>query len=83
MAVAAYCIGYENDLQKEKTKVKRELKGKIEKLVVYKTKREYQGTFIDSDFVSGDCGSGAPSRGKEKSGVSKPLYCGDCGPTSH
>ena len=30
MAVAAYCIGYENDLQKEKTKVKRELKGKIE-----------------------------------------------------
>ena len=31
MAVAAYCIGYENDLQKEKTKVKRELKGKIEK----------------------------------------------------
>ena len=79
MAVAAYCIGYENDLQKEKTKVKRELKGKIEKLVVYKTKREYQGTFIDSDFVSGDCGSGAPSRGKEKSEVSKPLYCGDCG----
>ena len=51
MAVAAYCIGYENDLQKEKTKVKRELKGKIEKLVVYKTKREYQGTFIDEEFV--------------------------------
>lgn len=51
VAVAAYCIGYENDLQKEKTKVKRELKGKIEKLVVYKTKREYQGTFIDEEFV--------------------------------
>ena len=61
MAVAAYCIGYENDLQKEKTKVKRELKGKIEKLVVYKTKREYQGTFIDRDFIAGDCGSGAPA----------------------
>ena len=34
--------------------MKRELKGKIEKLVVYETEREYQGTFIDSDFVSGD-----------------------------
>ena len=44
--------------------MKRELKGKIEKLVVYKTKREYQGTFIDRDFIAGDCGSGAPSRGK-------------------
>ena len=28
--------------------MKRELKGKIEKLVVYETEREYQGTFIDS-----------------------------------
>lgn len=36
--------------------MKRELKGKIEKLVVYETEREYQGTFIDSNFVSGDCG---------------------------
>ena len=47
--------------------MKRELKGKIEKLVVYETEREYQGTFIDSNFVSGDCGAGGPGRVKEKS----------------
>lgn len=46
--------------------MKRELKGKIEKLVVYETEREYQGTFIDSNFVSGDCGAGGPGRVKEK-----------------
>jgi len=63
--------------------VKRELKGKIEKLVVYETEREYQGTFIDSNFVSGDCGASGPGRVKEKSEGSKLLYCGDCGPTSH
>ena len=55
----------------------------IEKLVVYETEREYQGTFIDSNFVSGDCGAGGPGRVKEKSKGSKLLYCGDCGPTSH
>ena len=74
MAVAAYCIGYENDLQKEKTKVKRELKGKIEKLVVYKTKREYQGTFIDRDFIAG-----APAGIKEESEVPEAPHVGDCG----
>lgn len=79
MAVAAYCIGYENDLQKEKTKVKRELKEKIEKLVVYKTKREYQGTFIDRDFIAGDCGSGAPAGIKEESEVPEAPHVGDCG----
>lgn len=79
MAVAAYCIGYKNNLSREK----RELKGKIEKLVVYETEREYQGTFIDSNFVSGDCGASGPGRVKEKSEGSKLLYCGDCGPTSH
>ena len=63
--------------------MKRELKGKTEKLVVYETEREYQGTFIDSNFVSGDCGAGGPGRVKEKSKGSKLLYCGDCGPTSH
>ena len=63
--------------------MKRELKGKIEKLVVYETEREYQGTFIDSNSVSGDCGAGAPGRVKEKSEGSKLLYCGDCGPRSH
>ena len=79
MAVAAYCIGYENDLQKEKTKVKRELKGKIEKLVVYKTKREYQGTFIDRDFIAGDCGSGAPAGINEEREVPEAPHVGDCG----
>lgn len=54
--------------------MKRELKGKIEKLVVYETEREYQGTFIDSNFVSGDCGAGGPGRVKEKSEGSKLLY---------
>lgn len=44
--------------------MKRELKGKIEKLVVYETEREYQGTFIDSNSVSGDCGAGGPGRVK-------------------
>ena len=54
MAVAAYCIGYENDLQKEKTKVKRELKGKIEKLKIQLKGKDFcKLILLDDDKLIG------------------------------